>query len=227
MIRWILVCMVAFFAAGAAWAQQAVGTITYKMLMSGEAPVVMTMKSDGKRSAMEVKTDDGPVTVVYDSDYIVMIVHSEKTAMKVKAAMGQQMAESFMPGAPDIPTPGDKESGSAADVSWKRTGKKESIAGITCEQWMIKSSEGSMEYWVPTSPGAVPAVPGMIASMAIAMQNGNSGLPASMPLRIVWSGDGQRGSMEATYVSSSAPPSSAFSIPAGYQVTDMTKMLQE
>jgi hypothetical protein len=106
------------------------GDVTMKTTRPNGPPSSMTIKAKGDKIRLEMPTPDGKVaSAIYmpQDNKLVVLLDAQKTAMDMNFA------------SPNAPQPNTNAQTSAID----KTGKKETIAGIGCEDWIIKDPSGS------------------------------------------------------------------------------------
>lgn len=206
------------------------------LLTSARADLTIVQKLDGGGQNMESTTkfkgtrtrvDAAPGTsIIMDlkSGDIINIMHSQKSYMKIPAAMAQQAMEAM------------KKAGAAnggAKPQLTATGKKESISGYESAEYTTTVAGSKMSFWLTKAlPDYADALKQMSAAfsqgpMAAMMQGLGldvSALPG-FPIRIVQdAGDGQ--TMTSTVISVSTKPvaDADFAIPAGYKELTIPSM---
>ena len=96
----------------------------------GAPPTTMTIKAKGDKLRLELPTPDGKIaSALYlpRENRMVVLYDAQKSAMDMDL------------GAPGAPQPNTNAQTSAVD----KTGKKETIAGVSCEDWVIKDPAGA------------------------------------------------------------------------------------
>ena len=106
------------------------GEVAMKTTRPNAQPTVMTIKAKGDNLRIEIPGPDGKTaSAIYSSQQnkMTVLVDDQKMAMDMDL------------GAPGAPQPNTDSRTSAVE----KTGKKETIAGVTCEDWVVKDPSGS------------------------------------------------------------------------------------
>ena len=108
------------------------GEVTMTTTRAGVPPMTttMTIKAKGDKVRLEMPSPmGGTMSALYEpkENKLVLLMDAQKTAMDMNL------------GAPGAPQPNTDGRTSAID----RTGKRETIAGIGCEDWIVKDPGGS------------------------------------------------------------------------------------
>lgn len=142
----------------------------------------------------------GDVIVNATSDEVYMVNDANKTAMR-------------------MPKEENKEAVDASKYDVQKGDDQRTIAGFTCEQFIVRSKEGELlaEYWV-TDAISIKTTRGKAANSPISQSNsfGISGFP----LRVMMNQMGMLVTMEAKEVKKEKLPADLFEIPKGYTVSD-------
>jgi hypothetical protein len=106
------------------------GEITMKTTRPNAPGTTMTIKAKGDKLRIEMPaTGGGTASAIYvpQENKMIVLLDAQKAAMDMNL------------GAPGAPQPNTNAQTSAVD----KTGKKETLAGITCEDWIVKDPSGS------------------------------------------------------------------------------------
>ncbi|MBA4303271.1 MAG: hypothetical protein C0424_03490 [Sphingobacteriaceae bacterium] len=192
------------------------GTILFSFEVSGGGqememakafmPTGYVFKIKGENSRMSIQGGMmaammGDVVVNAAKDQVYMVNDANKSAM-------------LMP----------KEEGKAADEAGKydvqKGADKRSIAGFSCEHYVVKSKEGELlaEYWV-TDEIAIKAPKGKSSASSPIGQSGSYGI-SGFPLRVQMSQMGMLITMEAKEVKKEKLANSLFEVPKDYTLSD-------
>jgi hypothetical protein len=182
------------------------GEIAMQMRRGSAAPTTMTIKAKGDKLRLEMPAPIGePRSAIYlgHENKMVVLLAAQKAAMDVNLA------------APGAPQPNTNAQTSAID----KTGKKETIAGVTCEDWVIKDPSGSRTETCVAD--------GLAYLDLDSLRRGTAGGPSwkaemrankTFPLRSVeYDKDGKESTrVEVTEVKREKLDDSLFEVPAGY-----------
>lgn len=177
-------------------------------------PSVMEMKiKDGK-----VRTDVNPeMTAIFDSKTgdTLTLMHKQKAVLKIPGAMLQEARKQAMDD-PKIQEP-------------KPTGRKDTISGYECEEFVTEVDGNKVEIWMATN---VPDSDELLKELALLDDGtnpagsifGKSNLKG-IPVRSVVTAPGQ-GTIRMTLVSINRDkiPASEFAIPTGYREVSMPSL---
>jgi hypothetical protein len=106
------------------------GEVTMKTTRPNAPDATMTIKAKGEKLRLEIPTPDGKTaSALYlpRENKMVVLLDAQKAAMDMDL------------GAPGAPQPNTNPQTSAVE----KTGKKETIAGVSCEDWVIKDPIGA------------------------------------------------------------------------------------
>lgn len=129
------------------------------------------------------------------------------------------------------PLPGGGTESETQVSTVEQTGEKETIAGLSCEQFIVKLNEGELEVWATLALGKV-------AGFSRSFNQENSKQPTwesyfsskgySALRAIVYNGEGhEQGRYEVTNVTRKAVPESQFRVPRGYdKVAEQKDLIQ-
>ena len=181
------------------------GEVSMKTMRPNAPASTMTIKAKGERVRLEMPAPTGgTMSALYvpKENKLVLLLDAQKTAMDMSL------------GAPGAPQPNTNGQASAIE----KTGKKETIAGVTCEDWVIKDPSGSR-----TETCVAEGLP-YIDLDALRHVTGSSSWKADMrakrtfPLRSVeYDKDGKELSRaEVTEVKKEKLADSLFEVPEGY-----------
>lgn len=190
------------------------GTITYEVTPAGGTPVEMILRSNGRKLREDMRA---PGSGNESTTYQVIDGESGDVLVVIPAAK-QYMLRNFKK------LRAESGGGRAADSSRANelladilaTGRKETIAGLTCEVYVRKSRPG-MEWCLTTGLGRIGAMDDQLTggnAMSHAMQPFTNG---ALVLRMTaGAASGHPMTMIATKVDRATPPVSLFKVPAGF-----------
>jgi hypothetical protein len=182
------------------------GEIAMQMQRPGAPTSTMTIKAKGEKLRLEMPGPTGePMTAIYQprQNKMVVLLTAQKAAMDIDLA------------APSAPQPNTNAQTSAID----KTGKKETIAGVGCEDWIVKDPSGSRTETCVAQ--------GLAYLDLDALRRGGGGGPSwktemrankTFPLRSVeYDKDGQeRSRVEVAEVKRVKEDDAQFDVPEGY-----------
>jgi len=106
------------------------GEVAMKTTRPSGAPATMTIKAKGDNLRIDIPTPDGrTASAIYTGQQNKMVVLLDQ----------QKMAMDMDMGAPGAPTPNTNAKTSAVE----KTGKSETVAGIGCDDYVVKDPSGS------------------------------------------------------------------------------------
>ena len=190
------------------------GTITYEVTPAGGTPVEMILRSNGRKLREDMRA---PGTGNESTTYQVIDGESGDVLVVIPAAR-QYMLRNVKKLRAESGVRGDTDSSRANDLlaDIVATGRKETIAGLSCEVYVRKSRPG-MEWCLTTALGRIGALDDQLTggnAMSRAMQPFTNG---ALPLRMTaGAATGHPMTMIATKVDRATPPASLFTVPAGF-----------
>ncbi len=207
------------------------GDITMNTTKTGEKPhtFVMELKTPKLRVDAPADVANGQaVSVIVDppAKKLIALMHARKQAMVIDLDKAKQ---SGLPGfgAPRTGAPG-APSAPPEKPNIEKTGKKDSVAGYSCEIWKITHKDGTHAEaclaegikWIDITDLGIHS-PEMAAAAALTDLN-------HFPLRLVTfdAKNAETSRMEATKIDKRKLDDTQFAVPAGYAVVDMAAMLQ-
>ncbi len=120
------------------------------------------------------------------------------------------------------PAAGLEAAAASAPSTVERTGRMETVAGVQCEHVLVRGASGASDVCVAPSIGAFPGIGnsmmGRGRAMAASWRTDLTGQQLGFPLKVVR--DGQT-VWEVTKVERRALDPSLFTVPAGYQETQV------
>lgn len=210
----LVVSVVAAVPAHAALAQKLfAGTITYQVTPAGGTPVEMIVRSNGRKLREDMRA---PGTTDEANSYQMIDGESGDVTVVIPAAK-QYMVANFkkLRGGTARGDSGRSRGGDMLD-DIVATGRKETIAGISCEVYVRKSQPGS-EWCLTTELGRVGAFDDALTganAMSSVMKPFRDG---AVVLRMsAATASGHPMTMIATKVDRTPPPISLFKVPAGF-----------
>ena len=209
-----VLAVIAAVPAHAALAQKLfAGTITYQVTPAGGTPVEMIVRSNGKKLREDMRI---PGTTDEANGYEMIDGESGEVTVVIPAAK-QYMVTSFkkLRGAA---ARADSGRSRAADVPGDivAAGRKEIIAGISCNVYVRKSQPGS-EWCLTTELGRVGAFDDELTGANAMSSVMNPFRGGAVVLRMsAATASGHPMTMIATKVDRTAPPVSLFKVPAGF-----------
>jgi hypothetical protein len=166
-----------------------------------------------------LKATEKQVTVIMDAKRQAVVFNLDGLGDRVKA-MRPPTAPPAGGGAPDMP--------SADPPKVTKTGKRDTVAGFSCEEWDIKNADKSRARMCVADKGAsffqLP-ITGIPAEHAWALELVDG---KHFPVRAVaFDKDGsESGRIEVTKLDKHAVDASQFEVPAGYKTMTFDEMLQ-
>lgn len=185
------------------------GTITYQVTPASGTPVEMILRSNGKKLREDMRAPD---TGDESTSYQVIDGESGDVLVVIPAAK-QYMLHNFK----KLRTATGKTNDSTAAADLAPTGRKETIAGRTCEVYVRNDQPGN-EWCITSALGRLGAFDDQLTSndamSGAAMQLFKNG---ALVLRMSYGAAlGYPMTMVATKIDRSPPPTSIFKVPAGY-----------
>lgn len=170
----------------------------------------------GQKQRMEFHAPDSKTTtMIMDGEAKKMIVLDE--ARKTAMVMSLDKADVAPPSAPP---PGAHAAAPPKPHEFKRTGKKDVVAGYDCEIWT---------YEEPDKKGEVCVADGLsLLGMGGMSLGALSGKINGLPLRAIGqTKDGkEKERMEVTKIDRRSVPDDKFQVPPGYTTTDMDQLMK-
>lgn len=210
----VVLAVIAIVPARPALAQKLfAGTITYQVTPAGGTPVEMIVRSNGKKLREDMRT---PGTTDEANSYQMIDGESGDVTVVIPAAK-QYMVANFKKLRGGTAR-GDSGSSRAADMlnDIVATGRKDTIAGISCDVYVRKSQPGN-EWCLTTDLGRVGAFDDELTganAMSSVMKPFRDG---AIVLRMsATTASGHPMTMIATKVDRTAPPVSLFKVPPGF-----------
>jgi hypothetical protein len=197
------------------------GTVNFKMTPARGQPQQITYNIKGDRMRIEMPGQDAMGGMIVDSTKRESIVIMEQEKMYMTMAM---------------PAPEPDAGRKGGEVSFERTGEKETILGYSAEKYLSTDRDTKTELWLADGlgafmmPGNNPMGGGRGRGKGAAPQGWERALAGRdlFPLRVVTFEKNGRESfrMEATALEKKSLPDSLFEPPAGYQKFDMGGMMK-
>ncbi|MGH7561908.1 MAG: DUF4412 domain-containing protein [Gemmatimonadales bacterium] len=199
------------------------GAVTVR-LTSGTTTAEPVFHVKGSRTRMEFNMAGAQAYQIIDlsKDQLITVVPSQRMYMTMDIKEAAKAAP-----VPQTPTAGYKV---------EETGRKETIAGISCEHYRMIDADGQREADVclargigtfmgfgggaPGRPGGMPGLPPEMRELAAKFKDGAFILKAEMK-----EGGRTIGSMEVTKVERKKVDDAMFVPPAGFQAMDMSGMM--
>lgn len=191
-------------------------------------PLVMGLKKPKYRVDMPPHGASTPaqnVSVILDipAKKAMTLMHASKTAMVIDLDQLKNM-KGQLPSMPGSTTPSAPSQPNAAPPTFTNTGKKDTVAGYTCDIWTMTSSDGKKGdaclaegiTWVDL--GAI----GGLTSLGVFASEANH-----FPLRFIsYDASGvEESRVEATKIEKKKLDDAEFVVPADYKVMDMAAMM--
>jgi hypothetical protein len=190
------------------------GTITYQMTPSGGTPVEMILRSNGKKLREDMRA---PGTADEANSYQIIDGESGDVMIVIPAAK-QYMVNNFkrLRGANGARGDSDRARTDELLADVVATGRKETIAGITCEVYVRKSQSGN-EWCLATNLGRFGVFDDQLVG-SNAMSNATRPFQnGALVLRMTaGAASGHPLTMVATSVDRTPPSPSLFRVPAGF-----------
>lgn len=213
------------------------GVVDYRLRQDDGSTITSTSYVKGNKTRSEMSVEGHTAVMIMDNDkgqwITLMPEQKQYVVMDIR-----KMAEAAKA------MPQEKDDGAMKDFSFRATGRKETIAGITCEHYLMSVAKGEtamdmclakgmgsfMGMWggagVEAMGGGAPARGGaMTSAMKQAERTMKDG---AFLLKLETSFKGKRQmTMEATRVVRQKVDAALLAPPAGYTLLDTEKMMRE